>query len=174
ANRIVFRYTRQIIELAAAVSGFRVLDAAIAIGGTAVRRRMELPADDPGSWTPPDPSPAAIERGRGFFQDVSRDQGPACARCHADSGADLQYYAFSNISIVERAMFHQFTRAEAEDIASYIRSLPVARAGRVYDSPFQPGAGNHGAVGAGHAAVLTDDAAFSQSAFGGGTLPPSA
>ena len=49
--------------------------------------------------------------------------GPACARCHADSGTDLQYYAFSTYSIVERAMFHEFTRAEAEDMASYIRSL---------------------------------------------------
>jgi len=167
-NRIVFRYTRQIIDRAA-VSGFRVLDVALDVAGR--RIALQLPAEDPSQWQPLDPTAEAIERGRSFFQDVSRDGGPACARCHADSGADLQYYAFSTNSIAERAMFHEFTRAEADDIASYIRSLPVVTTGRPYDGPFQPGAANHGAAGAGYAAVLADDAAFAQSAFGGANLP---
>jgi hypothetical protein len=172
ANRIVFRYTRQLVVDLAAVSGFRVLGGAISVGG-ATLHPIGLPAEDPGAWAPHDPSPEAIARGRIYFQEVSRDEGPACARCHPDSGADLQYYAFSTHSIVERAMFHRFNRAEAEDLASYIRSVPVAPVGRPYDPPFQPGHGNHGAAGAGHSAVLNDDAAFSQSAFGGAALPAS-
>jgi hypothetical protein len=167
-NRLLFRYTRQVVD-GAAVSGFRVLGAAIAIG--ARRIALELPAADPNDWQPYDASADALERGRGYFQDESRDGGPSCARCHADSGADLKYYAFSNESIAERAIFHQFSRAEAEDIASYIRSLAVVAAGRAYDSPFQPGVGNHGAAGAGYGAVLGDDAAFAASAFGSKALP---
>jgi cytochrome c553 len=169
-NQIVFRYTRQIIDVAA-VSGFRVLGAAIALGTD--RFSPTLSAEDPSTWAPLDASVAAIERGRGFFQDVSRDGGPACARCHADSGADLQYYAFSTNSIVERAMFHEFSRADAEDIASYIRSLPLAPTGRPYDPPFQPGSGNHAAAGAGYDAALADDAAFATAAFAGTSLPAS-
>lgn len=167
-NRLVFRYTRQLVDVAA-VSGFRVLDAAIVIGDKRVA--LSLPVEDPSTWAPLDPSAAAIERGRGFFQDVSRDDGPACARCHADSGADLQYYAFSTNSIVERAKFHKFSESEAEDIASYIRSLPLSAVGRPYDSPFQPGPNNHGAAGAGHAAILADDAAFANATYSATQLP---
>ncbi len=119
-------------------------------------------------WQPIRADSQSLERGRFFFTEVSRDEGPACARCHADSGADLQYYSFSNRSIVERALFHQFTREEAEDIASYIRSLDVVRAGRPYQAPFQPGADNTGAAGASVDAVLANDAAFAQE--GGGAL----
>jgi hypothetical protein len=168
SNRIVFRYTRQIIDFAA-VSGFRVLAVGMAIGEQHIA--LELPADDPNGWAPFDASAEASERGRSYFQDTSRDGGPACARCHADSGADLQYYAFSNESIAQRAMFHQFSREEAEDIASYVRSLPVVAIGRVYDAPFQPGTLNHGAAGAGYAAILGDNATFSQAAFGASMLP---
>jgi hypothetical protein len=167
-NRVVFRYTRQVKDRAA-VSGFRVLAAAFEVADR--KLALDLPAEAPASWRPLDASPAAIERGRSFFQDVSRDGGPTCARCHADSGIDLQYYAFSTNSIVERAMFHEFTRAEAEDLSSYIRSLAAVPAGRPYDAPFQPGTNNHGAAGAGYAAILGDDAIFADSAFGGPALP---
>ena len=168
-NNIVFRYTRQVIDRAAAVSGFRVLAVSVELAGK--KLALELPAEDPTAWRPLDATPDAIERGRSFFQDVSRDGGPACARCHADSGADLQYYAFSTKSLVERAMFHQFTRAEARDLASYIRSLALVPKGRPYDAPFQPGASNHGAAGAGYSAILSADASFAETAFGAASLP---
>jgi len=168
-NHIVFRYTRQVQDRAA-VSGFRVLTVAIELPEKTVT--LVLPPDDPAGWQPLDSSAAALERGRSFFQEVSRDGGPACARCHADSGIDLQYYAFSTYSIVERAMFHKFARAEAEDMASYIRSLPQKPAGHPYDAPFQPGPNNHGAAGGGYSAVLSADAKFAEGAFGGGALPP--
>jgi hypothetical protein len=164
-NRLVFRYTRQVEDLAA-ISGYRVLSAAFALGLSAKRAVLDLPAEDPASWQPVDASAQAFERGRNFFQNISRDEGPACARCHADSGADLQYYAFSTHSIVERAMFHRFSRTEAEDIASYIRSLPVSPEGRPYGAPFQPGSENRGAAGAGYRAVLENDALFAEAAFG--------
>jgi hypothetical protein len=169
-NRLVFRYTRQVIDRAA-VSGFRVLEVALELTGK--KLPLELPAEDPAAWQPLDATPEAIERGRSYFQDASRDGGPACARCHADSGADLQYYAFSTKSLVERAMFHEFTRDEAEDLASYVRSLPVVPKGRPYDAPFQPGATNHGAAGAGYAAVLGADSSFAEAAFGAAALPAS-
>jgi hypothetical protein len=167
-NSIVFRYTRQVMDRAA-VSGFRVLAVELELAGSGVS--LDLPAEDPAAWQPLDDSPEALERGRSYFQDISRDGGPVCARCHADSGIDLQYYAFSTHSIVERAMFHELSRAEAEDLASYIRSLPEAARGRPYDAPFQPGATNHVAAGAGYSAILATDASFAEAAFGGPVLP---
>jgi hypothetical protein len=169
ANRFVFRYTRQVHDLAA-VSGFRVLSMALIAGEQTIA--LGLPSDDPATWAPIRSDTASLERGRVYFQEVSRDGGPTCARCHADSGADLQYYAFSNRSIARRAMFHLFTREEADDIASYIRSLPIAAAGRPYDPPLQPGPKNRGAAGAGHHAILPSDAAFATAAFGAAGLSP--
>jgi hypothetical protein len=159
-NRFVFRYTRQVVDAGAAVSGYRVLNVAIRVGEKTLQ--VDAPLEAPQQWQPIRADAQSLERGRFFFSDISRDEGPACARCHAESGADLQYYAFSNHSIVERAMFHRFTRNEAEDIASYIRSLDVVRTGRPYQAPFQPGADNTGAAGASFGAVLADDAAFAQ------------
>jgi hypothetical protein len=159
-NRFVFRYTRQVVDGGSAISGFRVLNVAIRVGEKTVQPNAV--AEAPQQWQPIRSDAQSLERGRFFFSEVSRDEGPACARCHADSGADLQYYAFSNHSLVERAMFHRFTREEAEDIASYIRSLDVVRAGRPYQPPFQPGANNVGAAGASISAVLTNDAALVQ------------
>jgi hypothetical protein len=164
-NRFTFRYTRQVIDASAAVSGFRVLSLSLSIDSTAYA--PVLPEEDPASWTPVRDDPASLERGRMFFQEISRDGGPACGRCHADSGADLAYFAFSNHSIIERALFHEFARDEAEDIASYIRSLADLPVGRPFDAPLQPGAGNRGSAGAGADAILADDQAFAVAAFGG-------
>jgi hypothetical protein len=165
-NELLFRYTRQVPN----VSGYRVLAVAVELGAGA-SAALEADWEDPDAWTAIDSDAAALERGRGYFQEVSRDGGPECARCHADSGADLQYFGFSNHSIVERAMFHEFSRQEAEEIASYLRSLDVPRAGLLYDPPFQPGAQNRGARGAGRDAVLADDEAFCEAAFGAAELP---
>jgi hypothetical protein len=168
-NALTFTYTQQIIDREAALSGYRVLAARLELGDRHVK--LDLPPDDPSGFSPVRTSPGALERGRSYFSEGSRDGGPFCARCHADSGADLQYYGFSNRSIIERAMFHEFTREEAEDLASYIRTLPVAIVGRPYNPPFQPGGGNALAVGAGYESVLSDDAAFAVAVFGGPRVP---
>jgi hypothetical protein len=165
-NDFVFRYTRQVPD----VSGYRVLAIELLQDGERTAGLDDW--DDPASWTPVRGDPDTIAAGQRFFQDESRDGGPTCARCHARSGADLEYYALSNESIIARAMFHEFSREDAEAIASYIRTLEVPREGRPYRPPFQPGADNLGAAGAGLGALLADDAAFAQAAFGAPDLPP--
>ncbi len=151
-NRLAFAYTRQL----EGISGFRLVDARLAAGEAEVSLLQE------GS---PEPvvistDAEAIERGRRYFTEISRDGGPTCGRCHASGGEDLPYFGFSDHSVVERAMFHEFTRTESVEIASYLRSLDVPRIGNVYDPPFQPGAANASSAGAGLDAVLADDAAF--------------
>jgi hypothetical protein len=159
-NRFVFRYTRQVIDAGSAISGYRVLNVTLQVGDKTLS--SDVTREDPQQWRPIRDDARSIARGQLFFTASTRDDGPACARCHADSGADLQYYSFSNRSIVARAMFHRFTREESEDIASYIRSVDVVRAGRPYQAPFQPGADNTGAAGASIDAVLANDAAFAE------------
>jgi hypothetical protein len=158
-NWLTFRYTRQVPD----VSGFRVLEAALEADGVELGR-VELPWSDPAAWQAPSDD---IEAGRAYFTEVSRDEGPVCAACHARDGADLQYFAFSNHGIVERSRHHLFTRDEAEAIASYLRSLPTPAVGRVYEPPFQPGSDNALAGGAGRDAVVDDDA-FGEAVFGPG------
>ncbi|MDC0746643.1 cytochrome c [Polyangium mundeleinium] len=161
-NRIAFRYARQVPD----VSGFRVLGLLIRAPDDAGSRvELDLPWEDPATWTAPLTDPAAVEQGRAYFTAISRDGGPTCARCHADDGADLAVFAFSNHSIEARAEHHLFSPEEAAAIASYIRSLPVAPAGRVHDPPFQPGPGMRGEAGAGYDAVLADDAALGAALF---------
>ncbi|MCY1013760.1 hypothetical protein OV079_51205 [Nannocystis pusilla] len=63
------------------------------------------------------------------------------------------------------------SRAEAEDLASYIRSLPVPAKGRPYRPAFQPGTDNHGAAGAGLESILPDDASFGEHLWGAASLP---
>ncbi|MDC0675928.1 hypothetical protein [Nannocystis radixulma] len=168
-NRLAFRYPRQVVDAGAAVSGYRVLHVALRLGDTT--HVLGEPDESPETWRPLRDDAASIERGRSYFQDVARDGGPTCSRCHTDSGADLQYYAFSDHSIVERAMLHEFSRPEAEDIASYIRSLPVPAEGRPYRPAFQPGTDNHGAAGAGPESILPDDASFGEHLWGAASLP---
>ena len=73
-NRIVFRYTRQVIDRAA-VSGFRVLAVAIELAGK--KLALELPAEDPAAWRPLDATSEAIERGRGYFPGCDSPTEPA-------------------------------------------------------------------------------------------------
>jgi hypothetical protein len=83
-----------------------------------------------------------------------------CADCHTQDGRDLKYFNYSNASIIERAKFHGMTDLEAQRVASYIRSLPVANPGRPWNPPYQPGPGldskpvDQWAAGAGVDAVL--------------------
>jgi hypothetical protein len=88
----------------------------------------------------------------------------SCADCHAKTGADLKYYAYSNLSIVERAKFHGLTETEGKQIAAYIRSNPSPALGRPWNPPYQPGPGTDAkpvenwAAGAGVDWVLAKDA----------------
>jgi hypothetical protein len=166
-NHIVFRHAERVVDVLP-MSGFRVLALALEIGDR--RIALDLPLADPKTFEPIRNDAASLARGRQLFQEISRDGGPTCSRCHTSSGADLAYYGLSNHALVERAMFHEFSLEEAEDIASYIRSLDVAPEGYAYGAPFQPGDGNHGAAGAGAEAAL-DDAGFMQAAFGAEGLP---
>lgn len=144
-----FSYDREV----RAVSGFRVL--ALSLVGVDQRHEVVLAHDDPSTWRV-ETDAAAIQRGRRYFTEETRDDGPTCGTCHADDGADLAYFAFTSHAIAVRAEHHLFSPDEAEDIARYVRALPVAPVGRVFDPPFQPGVGNTGGRGAGYGAVVAD------------------
>ncbi len=103
--------------------------------------------DDPDTWRAPAGADAA--RGRqlweGSFSLIERPGGStiraSCADCHDASGRDLQYFAYSNLSIISRAVFHGLTLQDGDDIAAYIRENPAPRYGRPWNPPYQPAPG---------------------------------
>ena len=86
-----------------------------------------------------------------------------CGDCHTQNGADLKYFGYSNKAIIERAKFHGLTQAQGNQIAAYIRALPVKAVGRPWNPPYQPGANTSSkpndewAAGAGLDNVLDED-----------------
>lgn len=95
----------------------------------------------------------------------------ACSSCHAEDGRDLQYFNYSNHSIVQRSRFHGLSEEEGEQIVAYLRSslydaVPHVAAAAPWNPPYQPGPGLDDrpsvewAAGAGLDAVLPDGAAF--------------
>lgn len=154
--------------------------------------------DAPVDWAAPLSGFEAIDAGRNLWQatDVLYDpwvdaldgqvngEGPldgnikaSCAGCHATSGRDLKYFNFSNRSIVERSLFHGLSQREGEQIASYIRSLPmpIVEQARPWNPAYQPGPGLDAkdvyewAAGAGMQAVLSEDAEIAPYLFPNGT-----
>ena len=130
-NTIRFRFN----QTDGVVSSYRVL----ALNFLTVEGKKILPPDNfvedaPETWTPPLPDAASILAGRELWQTASlvasslpdspRIQAH-CADCHAQDGRDLKYFNFSNASIVARARFHGLSTLQSEQIASYIRSLPL-------------------------------------------------
>ncbi|MFY0626747.1 MAG: T9SS type A sorting domain-containing protein [Reichenbachiella sp.] len=92
----------------------------------------------------------------------------ACSDCHVTNGFDLEYFSYSNESIIERSIFHELSEDEGKKIAAYIRSLSSEpdgpqRHGRPWNPPYQPGPElegkslDHWAAGAGLDAILDDD-----------------
>jgi hypothetical protein len=144
-NTIRFRFNRT----DGFASGYRVL----AWNFLTVDRKKILPEDDfaedePESWAPPLPDAVSIEAGRQLWRNASLKASSFpnspriqahCADCHAQDGRDLKYFNFSNESIVTRSRFHGLSTLEGEQIASYIRSLPVSNPGRPWNPPYQPG-----------------------------------
>ena len=134
--------------------------------------------DDPASWSPPLTSAADIQKGEELWRTARIVDHPGgaqiqatCSGCHARDGRDLWYYGYSNQSIVARSEFHGLSRTEAEQIASYVRSLQNSDPsfayeppGRPWNPPFQPGPGldskpaHEWAAGAGLEWVLETDA----------------
>jgi len=62
-----------------------------------------------------------------------------CSDCHTEDGRDLQYFNYSNKSIITRSKYHGLSQYQGELIASYIRTLPYkSKYGRPWNSPYQP------------------------------------
>ncbi len=158
-------------------SGFRVL----AFNFITADESMALPAaaflqEDPNTWTPPLRDRNDISAGKTFWYSAALVSNnfpgaPAihthCSDCHSQDGRDLKYFNFSNASIIARAQFHGLSALQGEQIASYIRELPVPNPGRPWNPPYQPGPGldaqpvGNWAAGAGLSwALVADDVSF--------------
>ncbi|HET8922170.1 MAG TPA: hypothetical protein VFN26_04150 [Candidatus Acidoferrum sp.] len=136
-----------------------------------------LPPDDfaeeaPETWRPPLPDATSIAAGKELWNTVSLKASSLpnspkiqahCADCHAQDGRDLKYFNFSNASIAARSRFHGLSTLQGEQIASYIRNLPLPNPGRPWNPPYQPGPGldaqpiSSWAAGAGLGWVLDRD-----------------
>ena len=168
-NKIRFRFN----QTDGVVSGYRVL----AVNFLTVEGKKILPPDNfvedaPEGWTPPLPDSASIQAGQELWRMASLAASSLpnspriqahCADCHARDGRDLKYFNYSNGSIVARARFHGLSTQQSEQIASYIRSLPLPHPGRPWNPPYQPGPGvdqqpvSNWAAGAGLTWVLDRD-----------------
>jgi hypothetical protein len=168
-NTVEFRFNRS----NGVVSGFRVLALNfLSADGHKIVPPEAFTQEDPKSWTPPLPDAANLETGKRLWhtaQLVANSSASAlpirahCADCHTADGRDLKYFNFSNASIAARSRFHGLTELEGQQIASYIRSLPLPNPGRPWNPPYQPGPGldeqtpANWAAGAGLKWVLDSD-----------------
>jgi hypothetical protein len=101
---------------------------------------------------------------------VPRAIRAACSSCHASDGRDLQYFNYSDHSIVQRSRFHGLSEEQGQQIAAYLRvsltAVPDVKAAAPWNPPYQPGAGLDArpivewAAGAGLDAALAGGAQF--------------
>src|SRR6266404_2609920 len=169
ANTIRFRFN----QTDGVTSAYRVLAwNLLTIDGRKIIPPDNFAEDAPETWAPPFADAASIRAGRELWQTASlavnslpnsqRIQAH-CADCHAQDGRDLKYFNFSNGSIVDRSRFHGLSVLQGQQIASYIRSLPLPNPGRPWNPPYQPGPGldaqtvSNWAAGAGLSWVLDQD-----------------
>ena len=167
-------------------SGYRVLALNFLRGGDKVLPGSAFGYDDPSTWQPPLPGADDIAAGKALWENAPLVESPmvdspalraSCAGCHAQDGRDLKYFNYSNWSIIERSKFHSLSQQEAEQIASYIRSLdaPAPASARPWNPPYQPGPGlddkpvEEWAAGAGLEWVLDKDAEMLPFLFPNGT-----
>ena len=147
-NTIRFRFNRS----DGVVSSYRVLAWNFL---TAEGKKMLPPEsfveDAPESWTPPLPDAASIQTGRELWHtaQLAANNFPnspgiqaRCADCHAQDGRDLKYFNYSNASIVSRARFHGLSELQSQQIASYIRSLPLPNPGPPVESSISTRSGS--------------------------------
>ena len=170
-NIIRFRFDRT----DGLASGFRVLAFNFLTSDSIkVLKPDAFKEEDPNTWTPPFRDSASLLAGRQLWQSVTLtasglQNAPRirahCSDCHAYDGRDLKYFGYSNASIVARSRFHGLSTLQGQQIASYIRSLPVPSPGRPWNPPYQPGPGldaqpvANWAAGAGLSWVLDSDTA---------------
>jgi hypothetical protein len=169
SNIVRFRFN----ESDGLASGYRVLAwNFVTKDGGKVLPPTDFVQDAPESWTPPLTDVDSIHAGQELWHTASLvasglQNSPRiqahCADCHAHNGLDLKYFNFSNASIIARSRFHGLTTLQGEQIASYIRSLPLPSPGRPWNPPYQPGPGldeqpvSNWAAGAGLAWILNRD-----------------
>jgi len=184
ANTIEFRFN----GTDGTRSGYRILDLEVRDGGDRdLIDGTTFSMDDPDTWAPPAgysnldsiADGGTLWRKQNLLTEWSLDKNPvveapivaSCADCHARSGYDLQYFNYSNRSIVSRSRFHGLSESEGKKIAAYIRSITLdlpggytqADAGRPWNPPYQPADGlddkpvDLWAAGGGLEAVLTHD-----------------
>ena len=168
-NTLRFRFN----QTDGVVSAYRVLAFNfLTSDGSKILQPDDFVEDAPEAWAPPLPDAASIRAGRELWQNAplaasSLPNSPRiqarCADCHARDGRDLKYFNFSNDSIVDRSRFHGLSTLQGEQIASYIRNLPLPSPGRPWNPPYQPGPGldeqpvSNWAAGAGLSWVLDQD-----------------
>ena len=171
ANTIRFRFNQS----DGVASGFRVVAFNLLTGDSSkVLAPDAFTQEDPDTWMPPLRDPDFIRAGQEFWlraqlKASTLPNAPQirahCSDCHAYDGRDLKYFGFSNRSIVARSRFHGLSDLQGQQIASYIRSLPVPSPGRPWNPPYQPGSGLDGqpvanwAAGAGLSWALDSDSA---------------
>ncbi len=169
ANIIRFRFN----HTDGLASGFRVLAFNLLTSDSSkVLDADTFTEEDPNTWTAPLRSTDSIRSGKELWLNAQLKANALadapeirahCADCHAYDGRDLKYFGFSNASIIARSRFHGLSDLQGQEIASYIRSLPVQSPGRPWNPPYQPGPGldakpiANWAAGAGLSWVLDSD-----------------
>ena len=76
----------------------------------------------------------------------------SCNDCHAQDGRDMEFFGYSNESIIVRSRHHGLSQQEGEHIAAYIRSQDLkyedgtsySWRSRPWNPPYQPGPAGHG------------------------------
>ncbi|MCV9385250.1 T9SS type A sorting domain-containing protein [Reichenbachiella ulvae] len=189
SNTIQFRFNRSDgISIGYRVVKFNLLDAS----GAGVIDDSLFVEEDPMNWTSPIgyDDAASIAAGKDLWENAglwSNYLNPdtvgswygyellpatpiqaTCGDCHVSNGYDLEYFSYSNESIIERAKFHKLSEDEGKKLAAYIRSLSSEpegpqRYGRPWNPPYQPGPEladkslSQWAAGAGLEAILDKD-----------------
>jgi len=170
-NTIRFRFN----HTDGVASGFRVVGFNLLTGDS--KKIFEPDAfkqEDPNTWTPPLRDTKSVVAGQELWENAQLKASALpnspqirahCSDCHAYDGRDLKYFGFSNASIIARSRFHGLSELQGQQIASYVRSLPVPSPGRPWNPPYQPGPGldaqpvANWAAGAGLSWVLESDVA---------------
>ena len=160
ANTIQFRFdTSDGISIGYRVVNINLLDAS----NTKLLSDSFFEEDNPNTWIAPENSSVSkgkdiwfnenlwnhytLKNNQGFWYGKTipsrRTIRAKCADCHTQDGRDLEIFSYSNLSIIERSKFHGLTEQDGKDIAAYIRSLSdgnnIARVGRPWNPPYQPG-----------------------------------